>query len=516
MTSKILICSEKNITNLKIFDKIIFTDYQFVKNSINYFDLTDLNVLQIEKKKYEFFSKILKKLDQDFFKTNKFKENYQFFFFTTIERCVKYSKIIEGFLKNFHIKNKKKYIFYLSQSDLKDFRFKFLYIYLKHFKFLNVKVVKFKTKNSKKFFFKRLNFFYIKILIFSILKKFEILFFIFYQKFFFIIKNLIKRELAVIILDNIKLASIFEKNKANYFYLEQQKYKKKKKFNISYVKKYNNFQQSLFNIIFFEIKSSLYLLDYLISFLSKINLNYKYKYLIYTFPPTIYDSFKSLIIQIAKKNRFKIFSVQHGGDYGYQKNFLSHFFKDFNNCDYFISFLFNYKIYMNNYKKIIYLFKTNFKEKLILVNKKKFIYLWNLKSFFSFFQEKQNINLFICSRYHSSLNEEMLNYEDIFIKELQIINQLVKKKEKLIVKLPEFFFNNYYLSIRNILRKDDLIIDSPGLKTLLIYFKNLKLYSATISTAHLEAKLLNKKTVVIKNSKFYYNKINSEIYKSLI
>jgi hypothetical protein len=110
----------------------------------------------------------------------------------------------------------------------------------------------------------------------------------------------------------------------------------------------------------------------------------------------------------------------------------------------------------------------------------------------------------------------MLNYEDIFIKELQIINQLVKKKEKLIVKLPEFFFNNYYLSIRNILRKDDLIIDSPGLKTLLIYFKNLKLYSATISTAHLEAKLLNKKTVVIKNSKFYYNKINSEIYKSLI
>ena len=516
MISKILICSEKNIINLKSFDKIIFTDYQFTKNSVNYFNLVDLNIREIENKKYVFFSKILKKIDQDFFKSNKLTDNYQLFFFTTIERCVKYSKIIEGLLKNFHTKDKKKYIFYLSQSDLKDFKFKFLYIYLKYFKLFNVKPFELKSKNSKKIFFKKLNFFYIKILIFSIFKKFETLLLIFYQKIFFIIKNLIKRELAIIILDNVKLASFFETVKANYFYLKQPKCTKKKKFNLGFLKKYNNFDRSLFNIIFFEIKPSLYLLDNSISLLTKINLNYKYKYLIYTFPPTIYDCFKSLIIQIAKKNSFKIFSVQHGGDYGYQKNFLSHFLKDFNNCDYFISFLFNYKIYIKNYKKIISLFKTNFKKKLILVNKKKFIYFWNLKLFLSFFQEKQNINLFICSRYQSSLTEEMLNYENIFIKELKIINQLVKKKEKIIVKLPEFFFNKYYLSIQNILRKDDLIIDSPGLKTLLIYFKNLKIYSATISTAHLEAKLLNKKKFFIKNSKFYYNKINSEIYKSLI
>jgi hypothetical protein len=132
-----------------------------------------------------------------------------------------------------------------------------------------------------------------------------------------------------------------------------------------------------------------------------------------------------------------------------------------------------------------------------------------------FLKESEKINLFICSRYDCSLNEEMLNYSKIFLEEKKIIQSLVKKHERLIVKLPEQYYFEYYNAIKPLLRKNDLLIHLPGIRKLLVLFQNINIFSATVSTALLEAKLLNKKVTINKNSKLYYNQINPEIYKLL-
>jgi hypothetical protein len=514
-TNKILVCRKINKVDKINFDKIIYTDYDFEHETLNYFNFAHINIENLDKKNHYIFKKFLESFDEDFSSKNKVAKNVNFFYYTAIERCVKYSKIIEALLANLDLNNKKKNIFYLCKNDLSIFRFKFLLFYLKYLKNYTVEILETSDPKKKIYYRKSFSLLYLRLIFKAFILKIINILALLIKKFNFFLYNLKKREGIKIILDNLD-PSFLNNNNFNFFFLKTKKKNKNFNFNLSFLKSYSSLEKYFFQIIYDETKSSLNLIYILDKLFINFVKSYQHRHLIYTYPPTIYDSIKSLIIQLSKKYSFHITSFQHGGDYAYQKNFISHFLKDFNNCHNFYSLYFDHNYFYKNYQSILPIFKINFFKMITLKNNYIFKNVWNLRNNIMFLKESEKINLFICSRYDCSLNEEMLNYSKIFLEEKKIIQSLVKKHERLIVKLPEQYYFEYYNAIKPLLRKNDLLIHLPGIRKLLVLFHNINIFSATVSTALLEAKLLNKKVTVTKNSKLYYNQINPEIYKLLI
>jgi hypothetical protein len=105
-TNKILVCRKINKVDKINFDKIIYTDYDFEHETLNYFNFAHINIENLDKKNYYIFKKFLESFDEDFSSKNKVAKNVNFFYYTAIERCVKYSKIIEALLANLDLNNK--------------------------------------------------------------------------------------------------------------------------------------------------------------------------------------------------------------------------------------------------------------------------------------------------------------------------------------------------------------------------------------------------------------------------
>lgn len=513
--NKILVCSKLNKVEKNKFDKVVYTDYDFEKFSKNYFNLQQINIESLDKKNYYVYKNFLENFDKDFSSKNKVAENVNFFYHTAIERCVKYSKIIEALFANLSLDSKKKNIFYLCKEDLCKFRFKFLLFYIKYVKHHQVDILEVGKIKKKRYYFKNFNVLYCKLLLNSFVLKIITIFKFLIQKNIFYLYNFKKRSSIQIVLDNINPSFLNNKN-SNVVFLNTKKINKTSSFDMSFLESYPAMEKYLFEIIYDEVRPSLNLIFFLDRFFKTSFQNYVSRYLIYTFPPTIYDSKKALIIQLAKKYSFQITAFQHGADYAYQKNFISHFLKDFNNCDYFYSLFFDSKFFNKNYQLISSLFKIDFFKMVRPQKQYVFEKVWKLTSNFIFLKESENVNLFICSRYDCSLNEEMLNYENIFLEEIRCIQSLTKESKRLLVKLPEQHYFEYCEAIKPLLRKNDLLIYTPGIRKLLVLFDKINIFSVVLSTASLEAKLLNKTININKNSKLYYNEINCEIYKLLI
>lgn len=513
--NKILVCSKLNKVKKNKFDKVVFTDYDFKNISKNFFNLNKINIESLDKKNYYLFKNFLENFDKDFSSKNKVAENVNFFYHAAIERCVKYSKIIEALFAHLSLDPKKKNIFYLCKEDLCKFRFKFLFFYIKYIRHHQVEILEVDIIKKKSYYFKNFNVLYCKLLLKSFVLKLITIFRFLIQKNIFYLYNLKKRTSIQIVLDNIIFSFLNYKN-SNIVFLNIKKNNKLNSFDMSFLESYPAMEKYLFEIIYDEVRSSLNLIFFLDRFFKTSFQNYASRYLIYTFPPTIYDSRKALIIQLAKKYSFKITSFQHGGDYAYQKNFISHFLKDFNNCDYFYSLFFDSNLFNKNYQLISSLFKIDFSKMVRLQKQYVFEKVWKLKSDLKFLKERESINLFVCSSYNCSLDEEMLNYETIFLEEIKHIKSLTKEPKRLLVKLPEHHYFDYCEAIKPLLRKNDLLIYKPGIRKLLVLFEKINIFSVVLSTALLEAKLSNKKIHINKSSKLYYNEINCEIYKLLI
>ena len=358
-TNKILVCRKINKIDKINFDKIIYTDYDFEHETLNYFNFDHINVENLDKKNYYIFKKFLENFDKDFSKKNKVAKNVNFFYYTAIERCVKYSKIIEALLANLDLPNKKKNIFYLCKTDFSIFRFKFLFFYLKYLKNYTVEILETSEQKKKIYHLKRFSLLYYRRIFKAFILKIINILPLLKKKFIFFLYNLKKREGIKIILDNLDPSFLYNNN-FNIIFFKKKKKNKNCSFNLSFLKSYSSLESYFFQIIYNETKSSLNLIYFYDQLFINFVKSYQHRHLIYTFPPTIYDSIKSLIIQLSKKYSFHIVSFQHGGDYAYQKNFISHFLKDFNNCHNFYSLYFDHNYFYKNYQSILSIFKINF------------------------------------------------------------------------------------------------------------------------------------------------------------
>jgi hypothetical protein len=506
---KILVTEYFNITESKNFDKIIVLNDYYLHDDPKIIKLDQNSLTKSDTSQlYLYFKKLLQRFDKNInselsVATKINFSNAKILETNCIERLLKYSKLINAILEG--IKNdNSSYYFQKSRLNSKNneqFAYQYFYYYLKYFK--KFKVFKINTQN---FVYKNL----------SITRKPNILFFLLlcvctykinvlikekFIKYLFLFK---KKEKKILFLDKTN----FFNNNFNYrkkIFIENYLFKRSQ-IKINFKNFSTKFEKILFLLIVMNNKNYLEQVPSINNFFLKNKKNYLS--VVFTYPPTIYDFFKGVCLELARLNNICRHCFQHGSDYGYHKNFIPHFLKDYNNCEVFYACGFDANVLKTNNSKILTLFNSF--PKIINLKIKKFKFIWSVPlPWLSFFSKKHI--LYLGTVYTSLIEQEFFDQEKIFKLEVSILDSLANKGYIIIYKANKSISLSHLSFLRQRYKK--IVFLQNALKSIMPLLKNIKVFSTNFSTAHIEFCTVQKKIYFIKPNKYFLIDLDLSIIK---
>jgi hypothetical protein len=268
----------------------------------------------------------------------------------------------------------------------------------------------------------------------------------------------------------------------------------------------SKFEKILFLLIIMNNKNYLEQVPSINNFFSKNKKNYLS--VVFTYPPTIYDFFKGVCLELARLNSIRRYCFQHGSDYGYHKNFIPHFLKDYNNCEVFYACGFDANVLKINNSKILTLFNSI--PKIINLKIKKFKLIWSVPlPWLSFFSKKHI--LYIGTNYTSLIEQEFFDQEKIFKLEVLILDSLASQGYFIIYKASKNFSLKHMSFLSQ--RYKSIVFLQYALKSIMPLLKNLKIFSTNFSTAHIEFCTVQKKINFIGPDKYFLTDLDLSIIK---